>query len=267
MMHFSLESIRESLGTHPWADRIVFFDSTDSTNTQAKRLAAAGAPHGTVLIAGHQTAGRGRMGRQFHSPEGVGIYMSVILRPQCRAADLMHLTCASGVAVCDAVEEVLSFRPGIKWINDLVWERKKLAGILAELAFDSRGNVEYAVVGIGINCNHKKQDFPPELQDLATSAAMITGCPVDRSGLSAAMIRCLCSMSDTLFDRKPVMEQYRKDCITVGQQVSIHQGDSVRYAQALSVDDEGGLVVRYGSGDTATVSSGEVSVRGMYGYT
>lgn len=265
-MDFSLRSIKEALGSHPWADQITFFDSTDSTNTQAKRMAAGGAPHGTVLIAAHQTAGRGRLGREFHSPEGVGIYMSVILRPNCRPEKLMHLTCATGVAICDAVEENLSFRPGIKWINDLVWERKKLAGILVELSFDAQGNVDYAVVGIGINCNHQPQDFPPELQSIATSAAMITGKDADRSALSAAMLRHLCMMSDTLFETSSVMERYRQDCITVGLQVSVHRGDSVRHAQALGVDDEGGLVVRYDSGETATVTSGEVSVRGMYGY-
>ena len=81
---------------HPWANRIHYFDTTDSTNTQAKKMAAAGAPHGTVLIAGHQTGGRGRMGRSFHSPAGLGIYLSVILRPNCDPQDLMHLTCATG---------------------------------------------------------------------------------------------------------------------------------------------------------------------------
>ena len=265
-MKFSSESIQAALGKHPWADRIVFFNTTDSTNTQAKGLAASGAPQGTAVIAAHQTAGRGRLGRQFHSPEGVGIYMSLILRPNCRPEKLMHLTCAVGVAVCDAVEEVLGFRPGIKWINDLVYDRKKLSGILTELSFDGNGNVNYAIVGIGVNCNHQGQDFPPELQGIATSAAMITGTEVSRSSLAAAMIRHLHKMSNTLHSPAPVMERYRRDCVTVGQQVSIHRGDSVRYGQALSVDDEGGLVVRYDSGETATVTSGEVSVRGMYGY-
>lgn len=265
-MDFSLNTIKAAMGDHPWAEQIIFFDTTDSTNTQAKRLAASGVPEGTVLIAAHQTAGRGRLGRQFHSPADVGIYMSLILRPRCKPDKLMHLTCAAGVAMCDAVEEALSFRSGIKWINDLVHDRKKLAGILVELLFDSQGNVDAAIVGIGINCNHQVQDFPPELQKIATSAAMITGKPVDRNTLAAAMIRRLHRMNEALSQPLNTMEQYRQDCITIGQQVSIHRGESIRYGQALSVDDEGGLVARYDNGEIATVTSGEVSVRGMYGY-
>lgn len=265
-MDFSLNSIQAALGTHPWAEHIIFFDTTDSTNTQAKHLAAAGAPEGTVLIAGHQTAGRGRLGRQFHSPEGVGIYMSLILRPKCKPEKLMHLTCAAGVAMCDAVEEALSFRPGIKWINDLVYDRKKLAGILVELLFDSQGNVDAAIIGIGINCNHRFQDFPPELQDIATSVAMITGSETDRSALAAAMIRHLHNMVDALSRPGHTMERYRRDCITIGQQIRVVYGNHTRYGRALSVDDDGGLAVEYDDGEIATVTFGEVSVRGMYGY-
>lgn len=265
-MDFSLNSIKTALAAHPWAEHVIFFETTDSTNTQAKRLAAAGAPEGTVLIAAHQTAGRGRLGRQFHSPAVVGIYMSLILRPRCRPEKLMHLTCAAGVAACDAVEEVLPFRPGIKWINDLVHHRKKLAGILVELLFDMQGNVDAAIVGIGINCNHCVQDFPPELQSIATSAAMITGNPVDRSALAAAMIRRFYSMNKSLLQPAKTMDQYRQDCVTVGQQVSIHRGESIRYGRALSIDCDGGLVVEYDDGEIATVTFGEVSVRGMYGY-
>ena len=265
-MDFSLNTIQSALGDHPWADHILFFDSTDSTNTQAKRLAATGAPEGTILIAAHQTAGRGRLGRQFHSPAGVGIYMSLILRPKCKPEKLMHLTCAAGTAMCDAVEEALFFRPRIKWINDLVYDRKKLAGILVELIFDSQGNVDAAIVGIGINCNHTLDDFPTELQSIATSAALITGKPVDRNVLAASLIRCLYHMNGILHYPAKIMEQYRGDCMTVGQQISIHRGEQLRYGQAMSVDEEGALVVRYDSGEIATVSSGEVNVRGMYGY-
>ena len=137
---------------HPWRSSIFWFDTVDSTNTRAKELAAAGAPHGTVLIADRQTGGRGRLGRSFQSPAGMGIYLSLILRPNCPAAQLMHLTCAVAVSTCDAVEQTLNFRPSIKWINDLVAQRRKLAGILTELSVNPRtGFVDYAVVGIGIN--------------------------------------------------------------------------------------------------------------------
>lgn len=266
MSQFSAASIQSALGDHPWANRIVFYESTDSTNTQAKRLAAEGAPHGTVLVAAHQTAGRGRLGRQFHSPDGVGIYMSIILRPNCRPEQLMHLTCAAGVAACEAVERTLSFRPGIKWINDLVYGNQKLAGILAELLFDAEGNVDTAIIGIGINCNQRAEDFPPELRSIAISAAMITGQITNRSQLTAALILAMADMADNLYNQKQILEAYRHNCITIGQTVSVHRGDFVRHATALSVDNEGGLVVRYDNGEITTVTSGEVSVRGMYGY-
>ena len=114
---------------HPWGQTLYYRDTIPSTNTEAKAMAAAGAPHGTVILADSQTAGRGRLGRSFCSPADSGIYMSVILRPACPPAALMHLTCAAGVAVCNAVETAVGIRPGIKWINDLVLRGKKLGGI------------------------------------------------------------------------------------------------------------------------------------------
>ena len=255
--------------THRWRDSIHWFETIPSTNTQAKAMAAAGAPHGTVLIADSQTAGRGRLGRTFQSPPESGIYMSVILRPHCPPTDLMHLTCAAAVALCDAVEQMLGFRPGIKWINDLVCNRKKLAGILTELSIDPKTSlVDYAVVGIGINCNQAPEDFPPELQQIACSAAMVLGAPVDRSRLAAAMILSLERMSQTLLtDRQNIMSRYRSGCITIGTQVTVLQGDDRKDGHALDILDDGSLLVTFADGHTAAVNSGEVSVRGLYGYT
>ena len=110
---------------HPGPDHVHWFDTIDSTNTYAKALAQSGAPQGTVVIADRQTGGRGRMGRSFSSPGGMGIYLSMILRPECEATELMHLTCAVAVAMCDAVEGVSGFRPQVKWINDLMAKGKK----------------------------------------------------------------------------------------------------------------------------------------------
>ena len=115
-------------GDHPWQNQIIWYDVTDSTNAQAKKLAMEGAPSGTVLIADQQTGGKGRMGRNFQSPGSMGVYMSVILRLPCKPAQLMHLTCAAAVAACDAVEAAAGFCPGIKWTNDLVHDKRKLAG-------------------------------------------------------------------------------------------------------------------------------------------
>lgn len=251
--------------SHPWKDRLHIFDCVDSTNTLAKEMAKAGAPHGTVLIADRQAAGRGRLGRSFLSPAGQGIYMSVILRYRCKAEDLMHLTCACGVALCDALEPVLHNRPGIKWINDLVYDRKKLAGILTELVFT--GDEICAIVGIGINCRQAPGDFDPSIRSIATSVAMITGQKPDREQLTASILEQLVLLDQQLLtNRSHWMERYRADCITLGQKVSVLQNDTAEHGTALSVLDDGALLVRFDDGSERAVNSGEVSVRGMYGY-
>lgn len=252
---------------HPWRPHIQFHPSLPSTNTETKSQAAAGAPHGTVIIADSQSAGRGRLGRSFCSPAGLGIYMSVILRPDCRPSELMHLTCATAVAVCDAIESALAFRPGIKWINDLVLEKQKLGGILTELSIHPKsGLVDYAVVGIGINCNQQPEDFPPELRSIACSVSMATGSIVNRNKLAAAMIWELERMSRNLPQKAAIMERYRQDCVTIGKDITVIQNDRCQNAKALSVDDDGALIVDYGNGQPSTVNCGEVSVRGLFGY-
>lgn len=229
-------------------------------------MAAAGAPHGTVLISDCQTGGRGRLGRSFHSPAGAGIYMSVLLRPKLPPEKLMHLTCAAGVAMCDAVELATNIRPGIKWTNDLVVDCKKLGGILTELGLGADGNVEYAIVGIGINCSQCAADFPAEIRDIATSLLLCTGKTVERAALAAKMIAALEQMAAGLAEPDETLRKYRTDCITVGQEISLVRGDEVLHGTALDVDEAGGLVVRFADGRVQSVTSGEVSVRGMYGY-
>jgi len=250
----------------PWRDTLYWYPQLDSTNTQAKLLAKQGAPEGTVLIAGNQTAGRGRMGRSFQSPDGLGVYLSVILRPNCPPTELMHLTCAAGAAMARAVEQVCGFRPQVKWINDLVASGRKLGGILTEMSL-AGGLVEYAVVGIGINCLQQSKDFSPEVAQIATSLTQITGRNILPQQLAAAMTEQLWQMRQTLFTEKARwMAEYKENCITLGKEIQVIQGDAVRPGTALDMDANGGLWVRYTDGSTQVVSSGEVSVRGMYGY-
>jgi len=252
---------------YPWRDRIHYLPEVDSTNDRLKILAARGAPNGTAVITDHQTGGHGRRGRRFLSPPGVGIYLSMLLRPGCSPARLMHLTCAAGVSVCDAIEKAVGFRPSIKWTNDLVSDRRKLGGILTELRLGKDGNVDYAIIGIGINCCQRESDFPEEIRSVAGSLAMVSGSPVDRAGLAAAELEALYGMSTGLLSRKSeIMAQYRKDCITLGQAVSLVRGDEVRHGLAQDIDEDGALLVRFPDGHIETVNSGEVSVRGMYGY-
>lgn len=250
----------------PWRDTLYWYSVTDSTNTRAKELAKQGAPQGTVLIAGRQSAGRGRMGRTFQSPDGQGVYLSVILRPDCAPTELMHLTCAAGAAMVQAVEQTAGIRPQVKWINDLVVNGKKLGGILTEMSV-AHGKVEYAVIGIGINCLQTRDDFPAEITDMATSLSLAAEKPVPPHVLAAAMIEHLWKMQATLFtDKQRWMSEYKENCITLGKEIQVIRGEEIRPGRALDIDDDGGLLVQYPDGTTQTVASGEVSVRGMYGY-
>lgn len=253
--------------SYPWKDRFHWFDSIGSTNDEATRMAKAGAPQGTVLIADHQTGGHGRLGRSFHSPEGVGIYLSIILRPQCAPQELMHLTCATAVAMCDAVERSAGFRPGIKWTNDLVYQKRKLGGILTGLGLSPKGTVDYAIIGIGINCCQTEEDFPEDIRHMAGSLSMVAGKPIDRSRVAAAMMEALWEMDrDLLSEKASILHAYRGSCITLGQNVVLVRCDETRYGHALDIDEEGALIVRFSDGSTEIVNSGEISVRGMYGY-
>ena len=250
----------------PWRDTVYWYDTIDSTNNRAKELAKKGARHGTVIIAGNQTEGRGRMGRSFSSPEGMGVYLSVILRPGCTPDKLMHLTCAAGVAAMKAVQAVYQVCPDIKWANDLVLGGKKLGGILTELIF--KGNVvDYAIVGIGINCCQRQEDFPEELQDIATSLLIQTGKKISPAILAAALTEQLFHMDWTLFSGKEqLMETYRRHCITLGKEIVILQNDTKYTATAFDIDTDGGLIARFADGSEKVINSGEVSVRGLCGY-
>ncbi len=249
---------------YPWKAHFAYFEELGSTNDTLKALARQGAPQGTVLLADRQTGGHGRLGRSFFSPGGQGIYMSILLRPDCTPDKLMHLTCAAAAAMCQAVEESVGFRPGIKWTNDLVAGKRKLGGILTELGLSSRGMVDYAIIGIGINCCQQLSDFSPELRDMAGSLAMAAGTDISRPRVAAAMMKSLWQMD--LNRKDEILRQYRRDCITLGQDISLVRGEEVRHGHALDIDPEGALVVRFPDGHLESVNSGEVSVRGMYGY-
>ena len=264
------QTILSSLSAEcPWRDTLHWFDTVDSTNDRLKELAANGAPHGTVLIAGQQTKGRGRMGHSFYSPGEKGIYLSVLLRPGCSPEQLMHLTCAAAVAACDAIEAACGYRPGIKWINDLVANNKKVGGILTELSVDSKtGTVTSAIIGIGINCTHNREDFPPDLQGIAASLESVTGKSVRPDLLAAHLITALQKMDSALFtEKKRTMNRYRQNCVTLGREITVLCADSLRCGSAMDIDENGGLVVHFQNGCIETVSSGEVSVRGLQDYS
>ncbi len=252
-------------GDHPWAEYLHVEDCLPSTNRTLKILAQAGAPEGTTVIAREQTAGRGRMGRSFYSQKDTGLYFSCLLRPCCAPTDLMHLTCATGVAVCKAVEKATSMRPQMKWINDLVLGSKKLGGILTELSIDPQtGLVSYAIIGIGINCLQKS--FPDELSQIATSLLMEDN-PCAPTRLAACIIEELEKLSHTLLTEKNNwMAEYKALCITLGKEVKVIAGDSTYTGTAKDITPDGSLSVCLPDGTERLVSSGEASVRGLWGY-
>lgn len=253
--------LRQLLEDLPWTVEVA--DCLDSTNGELKRRAMEGLATGTVLLARRQTGGRGRLGRQFASPEG-GIYLSVLLRPR---AHLMRLTAVTAAAVCRAVRGVCAADPAVKWRNDLLLNGKKLCGILAEVSF-AQGQVDYAVVGVGLNCNTAPAELPPELRDTATSLQQELGHPVDETALAAALIRALYAMDAALpAGAEAWMAEYAAACITVGQPVRLLRAAETMDAFAVGLDADGGLIVRDEHGKTTVIDAGEVSVRGRNGYT
>ena len=242
------------------------FDSLGSTNDLLKRLAASGAPEGAVVVANEQTAGRGRLGRSFMSPKNSGIYLSMALRPDCAPSDAANLTAWVAVAICRALAGC-GVDAGIKWVNDIVCGGKKVGGILTEMAVESEsGRVQYVVTGIGINVSQTAEDFPFELRDIAASLRMAGAGSVDRNELAANMIRELDALRASWPDGKiGYLEEYRSRCVNIGREV-VFTRDGTQYAGTASgVDGEFGLAVDTDSGPL-TLRSGEVSVRGMYGY-
>jgi len=145
-----------------------------------------------------------------------------------------------------------------------VVNNQKLGGILTELSVNSAGFVDYAIVGIGINCCQQTEDFPEELQEIATSLAIATGNRILPVTLASRMLQALCHMDIT--QKKSVMQRYKADCLTLGQDIVVLRGEEKRYGKAVDLDDDGSLIVAFSDGHTESVSSGEVSVRGLYGY-
>lgn len=231
-----------------------------STNTIAKELAAKGAKEGTVIIAREQTEGRGRMGRSFYSPKASGIYFTLILRPTLNLEDSLLITTAAAVAVVKAIKAVAGIKAGIKWVNDIFVDGKKVCGILTEasLNFES-GGLEYAVVGIGINID--TGHFPKELSQIAGS--VFSDKPSDKPVTSMLVAEVLNNMAECMnsLTEKKYLEEYRSHSFLIGQEILVQKGTAVIPAKALDIDEKARLVVEYEDGTREVLSSGEVSVR------
>jgi len=236
--------------------------SVTSTNTILRELASKGAPEGFVLAAEEQTAGKGRMGRGFHSPACHGVYFSLLLRPGAHTGDATLITSAAAVAAAQAIEEVTGVRVGVKWVNDLFLGDKKVCGILTEAAFSMEsGTIESAVLGIGINITRPEEGFPGTLKEVATSLAeRAIGKDNERNRLIAATLDNFWGYYKDLNSRR-FLDEYRARSIILGKEIYVVSGDVKKTALALEIDNDCGLIVRYANGETTTLSSGEVSIR------
>ena len=235
-------------------------EETQSTNTALRAMAEAGAPEGTVYIAQGQTGGRGRMGRSFFSPAGTGLYLSLLLRPTAweptRAA---QLTAAAAAAMCEAIRQVTGKEPGIKWVNDLLLDGKKICGILTEASFSMESGVlEYAVLGLGVNVYLPEGGFPGQLREIAGAVLDTPGEDI-RNRIAGEFLNRFLEGYEHPEDRH-FLDVYRRRSIAVGREVTVLSGGWERRAFAFGLDDDCRLLVRYPDGTEQALSYGEIRI-------
>lgn len=234
------------------------FAEIGSTNDEAKRLAAAGAPEGTLVLADTQTAGRGRQGRTWHTPPGAALAFSLVLRPAVSAVQAARLTMLAGVAVCAALEQVAGVRPALKWPNDLLLGGRKAGGILVEsgLAGD---RLDYAVVGIGLNVSAAPP--PAQVQFPATALEAEAGRPIDRLALLAAILEAAAAHYAGLAEGRALPAAWQARLAWLGQPVVAHTADGELTGLAEGVDEDGALLVRLASGEQRRLLAADVRLR------
>lgn len=273
------ESLDEHLSTRTLGRVHHAFGSVESTNDVARRIARGGAPHGTLVTAEQQTAGRGRRGRKWVSPLGLGIWCSLVVRGEfAETGRATGLGLVAASAAVDAIRSQGVWHAGVKWPNDVVavpnseaeetarpaiewpdtWMRRarKVAGILVERVGESEACV---IVGIGLNIHHRESDFPPEIASTASSVGICAGRPVSRSQLLAALLLAM----ETRLALPPngLQTEWQRGSVTLGRRVEISTPDRVFEARAMRVEQNGGLTVNTPSGETTTVTGGETTVR------
>jgi BirA family transcriptional regulator, biotin operon repressor / biotin---[acetyl-CoA-carboxylase] ligase len=231
---------------------LVHLAQTGSTNDVARALAAAGAPHGTVVVAERQTAGRGRQGRSWTAPPARALTLSVLLRLDAARLDLLPL--AAALAVCEACERAVAVACRVKWPNDVWIEERKAAGILIE----ARPQEGWAVVGIGLNVDTPLAELAPELRDTATSLRIATGAPVDRREVLAALLDRLATWTSALAQSQRVAHAFRERDALYGRRVAWTRDGLRETGEARGIDDDGALIVFRGDSDPVRLDAGEV---------
>lgn len=240
---------------------VTVIEETDSTNNYLKKLASDGAKEGVVIVAQRQTGGKGRRGKSFFSPDGTGVYFSVLLRPKTEIEKSILLTVMSAVAVAETAMEFTDRSVKIKWVNDVYIDGKKICGILTEGSVSIENNgFDYAVVGIGINVLTPKNGFPEEIRDVAE--AIFPGNEVYGDVKSKIIAEVLNKFFDMYTGNGgDYIERYKKYSYILGKEINIIYPDSVEPAVALDITDNCHLIVKTERGEIKTLSSGDVSVR------
>ncbi len=244
---------------------IHWFAEVDSTQRVARELAREGAPEGTVVVTERQTAGRGRLGRQWHSPAGVNLYCSLVLRPALAPGAVPQIALVAGAAVAAAVEEATGLRPAIKWPNDVLLGGRKVAGILTEMDSEME-RVHHVIAGIGVNLNAPRTAFPPELRGKAGSLRLATGRRVDRAAFTGRLLAALEARYGRFVAKgfgsvRAEWESY--SCLT-GREVRVAAADGELAGRVLGLDDDGALRLARAGGGVVRVVAGEVTVRDGY---
>lgn len=234
------------------------FFALPSTNDLGKQLARQGYPEGTLIVAETQTAGRGRMGRTWESPAGTGLYVSLILRPSLPPLELPKLTLTAAVAVVQALEDATGIKVGIKWPNDIIWQGKKLGGILTEMETES-DQMSHVVLGLGLNINTPR--FSAAVCPIAISLSQ-SGGSYSRSAILRAWLEALDRLYAKLLAREfsQILEGWRQASVTLGQTVTVRQGQETLTGLALEVTPEGALLVQTAAGEIKTVICGEIEL-------
>ena len=234
------------------------YDKLDSTNILAKSKAADGASEGDLTIALSQTGGRGRMGRSFYSPEGSGIYFSLVLRPKIKAEDISLITPVAAVAVARAIEDIARKSPKIKWVNDLFIDNKKVCGILSEAAFCGDGSAEYVILGIGINLLVPKSGYPEYIKSIAGSVFKRDEA-FNANELVAAIVNIFFELYADLKSEN-TLEEYQKRMMLIGSNINYIQNGVQKSGSVVGIDNKFRLIIKNEKGESVYLKSGEVTI-------
>lgn len=252
--------IRNGLQTRRFGQYVFDLKSTESTNLIAAKLAEEGEPEGTLVIADQQTGGKGRRGRTWFSPAGTGIWMSLILRPDLPMAQAPQLTLVAAVAVSLALTDIVGQKAGIKWPNDILFDNRKVCGILTEMNMESE-EIKSVIVGIGVNVNQELHDFPFDLQERAASLRMVAGQRLQR----AAAVQRILEQFEVLYDLflqeggfAPIRELWKRQSVTIGKQVVAQTPRGVFAGIAVDIDDMGALILRDEQGQLQKIFSADI---------